>query len=152
MSEPALRVIAGGERGARTPARRGIGLLLGAGAALAGASVLLEHVRATRGGLANDLALLLLLACSVTVIVGAMRRYDGALKVWAAAATAHVIAALTSFVYFHLVVFEQFPTPLRRWPLLKLQLRVLVGFVFVVGVVCMIASAVRKAVRAGASG
>jgi len=143
---PALRVIEGGGDTGGAPAR-GRAALWGGGAALTAAAIGLEYARATRGGALSDLALALVIGCSIMVIVGAMRRYPSALRAWLAAAAVHVVAALASFAYFHAVLFDAHPVPLTRGEFMLLQLKALVGFVAVVGLVCMVASAVRKAVR-----
>ena len=141
-----LRVIQGGNDAGPSASSRSRLLLVSSVGLMAG-SVTLEYVRATRGGAASDLALALVIACSIGVIAGALKRYDAALKVWLAAAAVHVAAALAAFVYFHLVLFADHPVPLTRGQLMLLQVKALVGFVLMVGLVCMIASAVRKAVR-----
>jgi hypothetical protein len=144
---PALRAIPGGAGEPPTRRFRPGALLIGGGLGLVVCSVLLEHARALGGEAMADLALGALIACSIVVIVGAVRRYASALAAWAVAGGVHAVANAVGLVYFHIALFPRLPYVVSRKELLGQQGKVLVGFVLVVGVVCMIGSAIRKAVK-----
>ncbi len=142
---PPLRSLPGG--GTRRERLRPGAFLVGGGIGLVGCSALLEYARALAGSALADIALAAVIGCSIVVIIGAVRRYASAFLAWGVAGGIHVLATGVGLAYFHLVLFSRLPYQVSRSELLAQQGRALVGFVLVVGVVCMIGSAIRKAVR-----
>src|SRR3954468_12505564 len=90
LERPVLRSIQGGGQPPTWGQRLRPSLLLVAGGlGLTGCSVLFEYARALGGSALADIALAALITCSIVVIVGAVRRYPGALLAWAAAGLIH---------------------------------------------------------------